>query len=114
MKTEAVLFDLDGTLVDTIPLIVKTYKTVFEAMKIPWGVGKHKPEPEPLLRALNLIGTPAERSVYAGDSKYDIITGQQAGARAVGVTWGLGGREELAEYKPFALIEKWDELLQYL
>lgn len=37
MKTEAVLFDLDGTLVDTIPLIIKTYRKVFEAMKIPWG-----------------------------------------------------------------------------
>ncbi|MHB1043496.1 MAG: HAD hydrolase-like protein [Eubacteriales bacterium] len=37
LKIEAVLFDLDGTLVDTIPLIIKTYRKVFEAMKIPWA-----------------------------------------------------------------------------
>ena len=37
METKAVLFDLDGTLVDTIPLIVSTYQNVFEALQIPWG-----------------------------------------------------------------------------
>ena len=37
MFTQAVLFDLDGTLVDTVPLIVKTYRQVFRDLKIPWG-----------------------------------------------------------------------------
>jgi pyrophosphatase PpaX len=33
----AVLFDLDGTLVDSLPLIKRTYMTVFREMGIPWG-----------------------------------------------------------------------------
>ncbi|MDD4237471.1 MAG: HAD-IA family hydrolase [Desulfotomaculaceae bacterium] len=37
MITEAVLFDLDGTLVDSLPLIVRTYRQVFDEMNIPWG-----------------------------------------------------------------------------
>lgn len=36
MQTEAVLFDLDGTLVDSLPLIFRTYRHVFDEMGIPW------------------------------------------------------------------------------
>lgn len=37
MPIKAVLFDLDGTIADTLPLIKKTYAKVFEEMNIPWG-----------------------------------------------------------------------------
>jgi len=37
MKIQAVLFDLDGTLVDSLPLILRTYRQVFKDMGIPWG-----------------------------------------------------------------------------
>jgi len=37
MAVEAVLFDLDGTLVDSLPLIIHTYRRVFDEMQIPWG-----------------------------------------------------------------------------
>ncbi len=37
MRIDTVLFDLDGTLVDSIPLIRSTFKRVFEEMNIPWG-----------------------------------------------------------------------------
>ncbi|OAT81256.1 HAD-IA family hydrolase [Desulfotomaculum copahuensis] len=37
MTVEVVLFDLDGTLADSLPLIEHTYRLVFEEMGIPWG-----------------------------------------------------------------------------
>jgi len=37
MALKAVLFDLDGTLLDSIPLINKTFREVFRKMKIPWN-----------------------------------------------------------------------------
>ena len=37
MDTRAILFDLDGTLTDTVPLIVQTYRKVFHRLDIPWG-----------------------------------------------------------------------------
>jgi len=37
MKITTVLFDLDGTLVDSLPLIEQTYRKVFRDMNIPWG-----------------------------------------------------------------------------
>ncbi|WP_031518019.1 HAD-IA family hydrolase [Desulfofalx alkaliphila] len=39
MEYNTVLFDLDGTLIDSLPLIKRTYKRVFEQMNIPWGQG---------------------------------------------------------------------------
>lgn len=40
MKVKAVLFDLDGTLIDSIPLIRLTFEKVFEDFKIPWANGE--------------------------------------------------------------------------
>lgn len=209
MKTQAVLFDLDGTLVDSLPLIVRTYRQVFAEMDIPWGnddvvkmiglplkdigrhfvgereprfeelyqhyyhrehdlftrlfpgtlsmleqlkkqgvrlgivtskgkpgtartvaftgidcymdvvvtahdVLKHKPDPEPLMCALEFLETQVSRAIYVGDSRFDILTGQNAGARTLGVTWGLEGREELERLRPDGLIDRWGELAAFL
>lgn len=40
MTVRAVLFDLDGTLVDTIPLIRWTFQQVFAAFGLPWVNGE--------------------------------------------------------------------------
>jgi len=209
VDTKAVLFDLDGTLVNTLPLIVQTYRKVFRDMNIPWGdgavlkliglplkeIGKHfagekeplfielyqhyyqldhdrmtglfpgtseilrflksrgiklgivtskgkpvtlrtiahtgldrfmevvvtahdvvkpKPDPEPLLNALATLGVMAGQAVFIGDSRFDIMTGKNAGTRTLGVTWGLDGREELERLKPDGLLDKWEELKLYL
>ncbi|ATW26395.1 HAD family hydrolase [Candidatus Formimonas warabiya] len=37
MSIDTVLFDLDGTVADSLPLIKRTYKEVFQEMHIPWG-----------------------------------------------------------------------------
>lgn len=209
MHTQAVLFDLDGTLADTLPLIIQTYRKVFRDLEIPWGnddvlkligmplveiaghftehnesrfvelyqhyygldldsltrpfpgtcenlqrlkslglklgvvtskgrtptmrtlsqtqmdylmdvvvtahdVVKPKPDAEPLLKALDMLEIPADRSIFIGDSYFDILTGQRAGARVLGVTWGLESREELEKLAPDGLLDNWEEIIQYL
>lgn len=209
MTTEAVLFDLDGTLVDSLPLIFRTYRQVFDEMGLSWhenGVAKmiglplkdigkhfsgkevsrfeelyqfyyhrdhdlftrlypgtlamlsslekrkiklgivtskgksgtvrtaaftgldrfmdviisahdvlkHKPDPEPLQSAAELLGVHISRTIYIGDSSFDILTGRNAGARTLGVTWGLASREELESLHPDGMLDRWDELLRYV
>jgi pyrophosphatase PpaX len=77
-------------------------------------VTRPKPDPEPLLKALNYLGVEAASSILVGDSSYDILTGKNAGSRTLGVTWGLGSREELARLEPDGLLHRWDDLLNYL
>jgi pyrophosphatase PpaX len=49
---------------------------------------RHKPDPEPILLALERLGAPAADAVYVGDSPFDIGAARAAGVHAIGVTWG--------------------------
>ena len=55
----------------------------------------HKPHPEPVERALALLGTSAENALFVGDSPHDIESGRAAGVYTVGVTWGAFARGEM-------------------
>lgn len=209
MMGKTVLFDLDGTLIDSLPLIKATYQKVFGVMEIPWDDGRvmesigiplikiaeqfagdksdyffklylkyqdeehddyiklfpgtfetlnkikskgytigivtskrretaekaieltqikslistliafedvkaHKPEPEPVLKAMRSLTAVPEKTVYIGDSWYDIIAGKSAGVSTVGVTWGMADRSKLLEHKPYRIIDCWDEIFQII
>jgi pyrophosphatase PpaX len=63
----------------------------------------HKPDPAPILLAVERLGgTPAE-AVYVGDAVVDVIAGQAAGTATVAVTWGAGRPEALAVAGPDAV-----------
>jgi pyrophosphatase PpaX len=49
---------------------------------------RHKPDPEPVLVAMQRLAAPAETTVFVGDSPYDIMAGVAAGVRTLGVAWG--------------------------
>ncbi|HBG22114.1 MAG TPA: haloacid dehalogenase [Peptococcaceae bacterium] len=201
----AVLFDLDGTLIDSIPLIRLSFEHTFRQLGLPWGNGevlntiglplrdvaedyapgnaetflavyaefqketqdkllkpfpetkktlnhlqekgyhigvvtskrrkatrkslditelekylevvvsvedacKPKPNPDCLLAALQQIEVPPDETVYVGDSIYDILTGKNAGAATIGVTWGIAAKEDLKRQQPDFLVDSWEEL----
>ncbi|MFJ4466561.1 HAD family hydrolase [Streptomyces sp. NPDC089424] len=60
-------------------------------------VEKGKPAPEPVERALELAGVPAERAVFVGDTVWDMRAGSRAGVRCVGVLCGGIPRADLEE-----------------
>ena len=49
---------------------------------------RHKPDPAPLLLALERLGASAEDAVYVGDSPFDMQAARAAGLYAIGVSWG--------------------------
>jgi pyrophosphatase PpaX len=57
---------------------------------------KHKPDPLPLLVALQRLGVPPSRAAYVGDSPHDLAAARAAGMSAVAVGWGPFGRPALA------------------
>ncbi len=64
------------------------------------SVTKHKPEPEPVLLALEKLGVSASEALMVGDSPHDISSGNAAGVRTVGALWGPFTREQIAVAKP--------------
>lgn len=64
-------------------------------------VTRPKPDPEPVVRALELSGErDPTRAVYVGDSIHDMRSGRAAGVRTAAVLWGPNTRETLQPAKP--------------
>jgi len=76
---------------------------------------RNKPDPDPVLFAIERLGgTPAE-SVYVGDSPFDIRAAKSAGAYVVAVGWGgIHPDERLLAEEPDAFVRSATELLDVL
>ena len=74
------------------------------------ATAKHKPDPEPILKALELLGADAARTAYVGDSPYDTQAARAARVYAVAAGWGGLHRVEDAD----VLVESPGELLGVL
>jgi pyrophosphatase PpaX len=71
---------------------------------------KHKPDPFPVLMALEELGYSTDEAVFVGDSPHDIASGNAAGVISIAALWGPFTREQLEPLKPTRLIESITEL----
>jgi pyrophosphatase PpaX len=74
----------------------------------------HKPGPEPIQHALDLLGRPAAGAVYVGDAASDLQSARAAGVAAVAVTWGAMTYDALAAEQPDAIASTPAELADIL
>jgi pyrophosphatase PpaX len=76
---------------------------------------RHKPDPDPVLLAVEkLDGAPSE-AVYVGDSPFDIGAARAAGVYGVAVGWGgIHPDERLLAEKPDAFVRTPEELLDVI
>ncbi len=58
---------------------------------------RHKPEPEPVLLALERLGASAGDAIFVGDSPYDMAAGRAAGVTPVAALWGAFPRKVLED-----------------
>jgi pyrophosphatase PpaX len=77
-------------------------------------VNNAKPHPEPVQKALALLGSDADASVYVGDSIHDMMSGRAAGVRTAAALWGPFGREHLEGATPDYWLERPEDLLRLL
>ena len=76
---------------------------------------RHKPDPEPVLLAVEQLGGLPEEAAYVGDSPYDVGAAKAAGVHAIAVTWGgMYPRELLEAAAPDDLVTTAAELLAVL
>ena len=73
-----------------------------------------KPHPEPVEKALALLGADPAAAVYVGDSIHDMVSGRAAGVRTAAALWGPFGREHLAGATPDYWLETPGDLLGLL
>jgi pyrophosphatase PpaX len=70
----------------------------------------HKPDPEPLLLALQRLGVRAADCVYIGDAVVDVLAARAAGMASIAVTWGAGEHADLMAAGPLAVVDTMEEL----
>lgn len=89
-------------------------RELFEVIVGADDVTDPKPHPEPVRRALTHLGAEAANAWYIGDSHHDIASGNAAGTRTIGVTWGPISRERLMATSPTRLADTPDQILEHL
>jgi pyrophosphatase PpaX len=77
---------------------------------------KFKPDPEPVLVALEKLGKKPEEALMVGDTRNDILCARGAGVKSVLVGWSVAvpERERLGPDAPDRVIEKAEDLLDIL
>jgi phosphoglycolate phosphatase len=86
-------------------------------IKVAIGESKNiakKPAPDTVFKALEELGSTAEKSVYVGDSEVDVKTAKNSGIICVGVTWGFRDREVLEQKGADYIIDRPQELLNII
>lgn len=71
---------------------------------------RNKPDPGPLLRALEELGVRAEECVYVGDTPEDLAMSRAAGVRAISVLGPFPTARKLKAAKPEFLLKEIGEL----
>jgi pyrophosphatase PpaX len=73
-----------------------------------------KPHPEPVLQAMERLGTGPAETLFIGDSIHDLNSGRAAGARTGAVLWGPFDRAALEPGQPDHWLERPDDLATLL
>jgi len=84
---------------------------LFTAIVSPSDVEKHKPDPTPVLKALELLGADAESTVFIGDSPHDMAAGRAAGVRTAAALWGPFDRDSLVPHSPDYWLDAPEDIL---
>ncbi|MDW0115281.1 pyrophosphatase PpaX [Sporosarcina saromensis] len=74
-------------------------------------VQRPKPDPEPLLLALERLGSKPEEALMIGDNTHDIGGGKNAGVRTAGVAWSLKGEAFIRSLAPDYVLQHISDLL---
>jgi pyrophosphatase PpaX len=94
---------------------VLSLERYFDAVVTADMTERHKPDPAPVLKALELLESERADAAFVGDSPYDIAAGKAARVFTVAVSWGkIHPEERLLEAGADVLVHSPKELLDVL
>ena len=98
---------------------VKVVKEIFGDNIFDYAQGqkdgiRRKPEPDGVWYLMEQMQVSKEECLYIGDSEVDAATGKNAGLKTIGGLWGFRARKTLETAGVDDLIDRPDELLQFV
>ena len=115
--------------IDTAEVLFDMFdvKKYFDVMLTCEDTDKHKPDPAPIDKALSMLGSEPEKSLYVGDAVFDLLTSHNAGVDFALVLWTrtyqieyyedgapLRAVSDITDDEPEYLIETPDQLIDVL
>ena len=95
---------------DVLPL-----ERYFDVVVTADSTERSKPDPEPVLRALEQLEARPEEAAFVGDSPFDVAAGKAAGVFTIAVAWGkIHAEERLVEAGADVVAASPEELLDVL
>ena len=73
-----------------------------------------KPDPTPLLHVCEALNVTPEQAVMIGDSRNDILAGQNANMDTLGLSYGYNYGQDIRELNPTAAFDEFSALVDYL
>jgi len=73
-----------------------------------------KPDPAPLLHVCKALNVSPEQAVMIGDSKNDILAGQNANMDTLGLSYGYNYGQDIRELNPTEAFDDFAALVKYL
>jgi len=91
----------------------------FDAILTAGETEKFKPDPEPIFKIIEMLGSTPERTIMLGDTKHDLEAAGRAGVASVLVDWSVAlpaepPEKRAAAPKPDFVVKDWGEVLTKL
>ncbi|RKD21815.1 hypothetical protein BEP19_14470 [Ammoniphilus oxalaticus] len=87
---------------------IDQYMNAFVAFE---STKKHKPNPDPVLKGIELTAADPQTTIMIGDSQYDIQAAQEAGIDSAGVAWSMKGPDFLKQFNPTYILNDMADLI---
>lgn len=75
-------------------------RNMFSVVVTADDVVEPKPDPEGIVRAIDLMEAEVNKTVYFGDEVHDIEASKRAGVLSAAALWGYGDAEQLRSHQP--------------
>ncbi|MCF6283370.1 MAG: HAD-IA family hydrolase [Candidatus Polarisedimenticolaceae bacterium] len=75
---------------------------------------RSKPDPDMLLQILDELGIDAHEALMIGDTEYDMNMANNAGAKALGVSYGVHDKQRILDCSPLACLDDVTEIPTWL
>ena len=93
---------------------IRSFQFPYDVLLTAEDTERTRPDPEPLLNAIELLRSTPPQTIYCGDTPQDIIQGKRAGVKTIGLTTGLHSKAELEKEKPDFIFDNIDAVLSIL
>lgn len=98
---------------------VKVVEEIFGEEMFDFAAGqqegiRRKPDPDGVYYIMEKLGVQKKDCFYIGDSEVDVATGKNAGVTTISVTWGFRTKEELKASGADHMIDRPEELMNYI